>query len=225
MENYINETVRSGAVLDNGIVSITVKENSVDIRDSKTDEGFRLEFKRGSPSGAVVQKYIDWVKRAKSYKQAAAAAKEVLKEASKIDREANNGRTMDSSLRKQPRVKSSERSDPIDERPVKNTGTSISSTILHQLGGNKFIMMTGAKNMATDGSNLRFKLPKAKDGINYVEIKYVRGKDTYDMIFSRVTTGGKTGYRNVKKKEYTDIYADQLGTLFEKTTGLRTRLF
>ena len=36
---------------------------------------------------------------------------------------------------------------------------TIANTILEQLGGNKFIAMTGAKNFVSDGNTLRMTLP------------------------------------------------------------------
>ena len=36
---------------------------------------------------------------------------------------------------------------------------TIANTILEQLGGNKFIAMTGAKNFLSNGSTLRMTLP------------------------------------------------------------------
>ena len=38
--------------------------------------------------------------------------------------------------------------------------------ILEQLGGNKFIAMTGAKNFVSDGNTLRMTLPKNRSKAN-----------------------------------------------------------
>ena len=37
---------------------------------------------------------------------------------------------------------------------------TVANTILEQLGSNKFIAMTGAKNFLSDGNTLRMTLPK-----------------------------------------------------------------
>ena len=39
---------------------------------------------------------------------------------------------------------------------------SIASIILEQLGGNKFIAMTGASHFVSDGNTLRMTLPKKR---------------------------------------------------------------
>ena len=78
--------------------------------------------------------------------------------------------------------------------------------------------MKAAKNLAKDKSLLSFRLPKAKDGINYVKIT-LNGKDLYDIEFGRIQ-----GVNYKIKKEFNDIYNDQLVDIFEKTTGLYTKL-
>lgn len=46
---------------------------------------------------------------------------------------------------------------------------NISNTILEQLGGGRFVLMTGAKHLVSHSDALSFRLPSrfAKDGINY----------------------------------------------------------
>jgi len=95
----------------------------------------------------------------------------------------------------------------------------VAQEILNQLGGHKFVVMTGAKNLVKDKNSLMFKLPRAKDGINYVKIT-LNGKDLYDVEFGRIQ-----GVNYKVKKEFNDIYNDQLVDIFEKTTGLYTKLF
>jgi len=92
-------------------------------------------------------------------------------------------------------------------------------TILSQLGGHKFRVMTGAKNTAFDADgSLSFRLPRAENGINYVKIT-LNGLDLYDVEFRRVH-----GRTNTLKAEEHGIYADMLRGLFERVTGLRTSL-
>ena len=99
----------------------------------------------------------------------------------------------------------------------------IAKTILQQLGGNKFIVMTGAKDFTVQSSGLLFKLPSnfAVNKSNVVEIILDHGTDTYNVTFSRF---GRD-YKLTKISEHTDIYWDMLTTLFERETGLKTRLF
>jgi len=99
---------------------------------------------------------------------------------------------------------------------------SVAKTILAQLGGNRFTVMTGAKNYLGDANSLSFKLPTqanyTKDGINYVKIT-LSPSDTYTVEFGRVY-GSK--YRVISK--YDGIYCDMLRDLFTDKTGLETSL-
>lgn len=96
---------------------------------------------------------------------------------------------------------------------------TIAQTIMNQLGGNKFVMMTGANTFVDRGDGLVFKVGGgAKKRINRVAVT-LNGSDLYDVVFY------KGGVLNVKKvAEYSDIYADQLTDIFTKETGLYTSL-
>jgi len=98
--------------------------------------------------------------------------------------------------------------------------TTIATTILKQLGGNNFIAMTGAKNFLDIGNGLSFKIPKSKNGINYVKI-ILNPNDTYDIEFGRISSG-KYGYKVIKRVY--DVYFDQLHDIFTTYTGLDTHL-
>jgi len=95
----------------------------------------------------------------------------------------------------------------------------VANTILEQLGGRKFVVMTGAKNPVGSENSLSFRLPKAAKSINAVKIT-LDPSDTYSVEFGRVHGGV---YRVIEK--HSDIYCDQLVSLFEQTTKLVTRLF
>ena len=60
---------------------------------------------------------------------------------------------------------------------------SIAGTILEQLGGNKFIAMTGASHFVSDGNTLRMTLPKNGSKANRLYITLDEGTDTYTMHF------------------------------------------
>jgi hypothetical protein len=103
-----------------------------------------------------------------------------------------------------------------------NPVSDVVTEIYRQLGGNKFKVMTGAKDFVGDENTLRFKLRKgtAKDGINLVSIT-LNSMDLYDVSFQ------KFNYRtfDIKTiKEFNNIYNDQLKDIFEETTGLHTSL-
>ena len=114
----------------------------------------------------------------------------------------------------------------------------IANTIRQQLGGGRFITMTGAKNLAAHGPEagtrgaLSFTLPSrfAKDGINYVKISLL-GSDTYRVEFTKIgprpslkqMMAGKSQTVTVVKT-LDDIYADQLQSVFSRHTGLDVKL-
>ena len=94
----------------------------------------------------------------------------------------------------------------------------VAKTILNQLGGNKFMFMTGSKNPVSIENGLRIKLSKNKSKANFLYVR-LNGLDTYDLEFiSARGTSVKT------KSEYSGIYNDQLIKVFEAETGLYTRL-
>ena len=99
----------------------------------------------------------------------------------------------------------------------------VANTILEQLGGRRFRVMTGAKDFVGGENSLMFRLPSTphfvKDGINKVRIT-LEPSDTYKIEFFKI--------RGVKFKtvaETRDIYFDQLQEVFTRHTGLTTRLF
>lgn len=98
------------------------------------------------------------------------------------------------------------------------TDKTVANTILQQLGGNKFIAMTGAKNFYADDYLLGFKIGRNASGINHVKI-FLNARDTYDITWMRIR-GDKI---NVVKEDK-GIYADQLQELFTERTGMYTHL-
>ena len=111
----------------------------------------------------------------------------------------------------------------IKEGKLTENRKEIAQTILQQLGGNKFIAMTGAKNLGFDSkgskTTLSFKIGRNSRNINYVKVDYISGKDLYDMSFFRLRAGQ---LKLIKK--VSSIYGDQLQKFFTKNTGLYTRL-
>jgi ribosomal protein L21E len=92
--------------------------------------------------------------------------------------------------------------------------------LLQQLGGNRFIAMTGAKNLAFDKvkNTLHMKIGRNAKGVNHLRIK-LTGADLYDMEFLQVRAGNV----KVKAKEK-GVYNDQLQKMFTKHTGMYTSL-
>lgn len=98
----------------------------------------------------------------------------------------------------------------------KKTAKEIARTILQQIGGHKFLIMTGAKNLVAYPNGLSFRLPgNGFSKFNYVKIT-LNGMDTYDIEMGNFRA---SVYK--KEKELNGIYDDQLVELLEKYTGLR----
>lgn len=98
------------------------------------------------------------------------------------------------------------------------TNVEAANEILRQLGGNRFIAMTGVKNLAAIDNGISFKIMRNNNKITHVKIE-LNFMDTYDITFYNIVG------INIKK-EYTvcDIYFDQLQNVFTIHTGLDTRL-
>ena len=94
------------------------------------------------------------------------------------------------------------------------------NTLLQQLGGNKFIVMTGAKNLMVDKEekSLHMRIGKNSKGINHLKITYMPD-DTYTMDFGRIR---KLDYKVVRS--VTNVYAEALQDVFTEVTGMYTSL-
>jgi len=116
-------------------------------------------------------------------------------------------------------------------------------TIAEQIGGNKFLVMTGSKFQYYGYDKLGYvylmiKLTKNQSRAQYLKIQ-LNGLDLYDLTFSRIKKTLKPECKtpeykvlNLKLydeeviivKEYKDVYADMLQEIFTSVTGLYTRL-
>ena len=97
---------------------------------------------------------------------------------------------------------------------------AVANAILEQLGGARFVAMTGAKLIVGGESHLQFKLPArfAKDGINCVRVE-LEPSDTYRAIFYKL---GRTSTVIVHRVD--GVHADSLRAVFTSATGLETSL-
>ena len=115
--------------------------------------------------------------------------------------------------------------------------------IVEQIGGNKFLAMTGSKFQYYGYDELGYvylmiKLTKNQSRAQYLKIQ-LNGLDLYDLTFSRIKKTLKPECKtpeykalNLKLydeeviivKEYKDVYADTLQEIFTSVTGLYTRL-
>lgn len=103
-----------------------------------------------------------------------------------------------------------------------STSKSVAQEILQQLGGNKFIAMTGSKNFMADGNTLIMHLARNSSKANRLKIT-LTPMDTYTMVFYKgVTVDFQIKIVEVKKIE--GVYHDQLQKIFTSVTGLDTHL-
>ena len=110
----------------------------------------------------------------------------------------------------------------------------IANTIIQQLGGNRFRVMTGAKNfMALDGG-VTFAIPGgggfAKHGINKVNV-VLDASDTYTITAFKIRRTRRTGSPSCHprliteaKGQHSGVYNDMLQSVFTDLTGLGTHL-
>ncbi len=110
--------------------------------------------------------------------------------------------------------------------------------IIEQIGGNKFLAMTGSKilHYGYDKNGyvyLTFKLTKnnLKAGYLKIQLNYL---DLYNMEFTKIKKTLNSEYAKIGIKIYDEeiipvetienVYGDQLEELFQRVTGLYTRL-
>jgi len=93
---------------------------------------------------------------------------------------------------------------------------TIAAEILNQLGGGRFVAMTGAKMFAHDAGSLRFRLPSrfAANGINFVKVTLTAGDD-YTVEYGKVWG---LNYKTITTQ--TGVYGDTLRAAFTQATGL-----
>lgn len=97
---------------------------------------------------------------------------------------------------------------------------AVAETILQQLGGNRFIAMTGAKNFMGDDRMLQFSLPGnlTRDKSNKVRITLTE----FDLY--TIETFRLRGIDCKTCSSETGIYFDSLQSMFTSITGLDTHL-
>jgi|TARA_Y100001963_G_C6650542_1_gene385479 hypothetical protein len=96
----------------------------------------------------------------------------------------------------------------------------VAKTILEQLGGNKFVAMTGAKNFGGTEDSLSMRIGRNSSNSNYLKIT-LNMMDLYDMEFCKLTRMGE----KKSVKEYNNVYNDMMTDIFTKHTGMYTSLF
>jgi len=102
---------------------------------------------------------------------------------------------------------------------IQESDQYVAKEIYKQLGGRKFSVMTGAKNLSSTENSLSFRIPRSKNSINYVKIT-LNSTDLYDVEYGKIY-----GYNYTIIKTENNIYDDMLVKSFEQNTGLHTKLF
>ena len=107
----------------------------------------------------------------------------------------------------------------------------VAATILMQLGGRRFIAMTGSKDFVGTEDSLLMTLSRNKSGANRLKITLDFGTDTYSVRFYKylpMRFDHKRGdFITPKEKDiYTldEVYWDMLQEIFTDVTGLDTHL-
>jgi len=104
------------------------------------------------------------------------------------------------------------------DNATRNRNNEIAQTILTQLGGNKFRVMTGSKQFIAGTNSLSMKLARNASGANYLRIT-LGSMDVYKMEFISIRAG-----KMKTKHEFENVYCDKLVSFFESTTKLYTSL-
>ena len=107
---------------------------------------------------------------------------------------------------------------------VKRKANPLSETpeiILQQLGGNKFVAMTGASEFIAGRDFLGFKIPKNASPANRVTVKYSTAIGLYTIDFIKAS---RNGLDTKIVESYKDVSADQLADIFTSFTGMDTTL-
>lgn len=123
----------------------------------------------------------------------------------------------DRSPRRAAKKRGSKKRAPATKR-ARRDPMQVANTILAQLGGRRFLVMTGAK-ASGDRDSLILKLPArlAKKGIRALVIK-LEPDDTYSMRFVTQARAPSFAVKDVATHE--GVYAEDLRRIFEAETGL-----
>lgn len=110
----------------------------------------------------------------------------------------------------------------------------IAQTIISQLGGKRFMLMTGVKQFFMEECGVSFKLGKNKSKARHVRIEYDYGRDLYNVVFGREkrTKNKELSMPGLPMWDYSyeelertnGVYFDMLEEMFENYTGMYLRL-
>jgi hypothetical protein len=89
----------------------------------------------------------------------------------------------------------------------------VAKEILRQLGGSKFMAMTGAHGLVSMPNALGLRLPR-RNNINYIRIS-LNELDTYNVQFMNISK-----YKHRTLWDIKGVYVDMLKSVIEDKTGL-----
>lgn len=93
----------------------------------------------------------------------------------------------------------------------------VANTILEQLGGARFVVMTGAKHLAGGETFLQMRVGSNARKVTNVRVELTPA-DTYTVTFYNIR-----GVNVRTLSQVCDVYAEQLQETFTEHTGLYTR--
>lgn len=105
----------------------------------------------------------------------------------------------------------------------------VAEIILEQLGGNKFLAMTGAHHLVSDKNTLQMQLPKNASKANRLHIT-LDAMDTCTMHFFYYYPGKFNKFYEWVGEKIQDVeifegvYCDMLQDIFTSVTGMYTHL-
>jgi hypothetical protein len=96
----------------------------------------------------------------------------------------------------------------------------VAKEILRQMGGNRFIAMTGAKQFVYSQDSLQFAIGRNQSGANKIRVT-LTPEDLYKVEFFKYSPSTF----EIKTVRVVDgVYNDNLTEVFTRYTGLDTRL-
>jgi len=108
-----------------------------------------------------------------------------------------------------------------------SNGHQIATTILEQLGGSKFLVMTGAKDLLHGDDHLQFRLPRGaavRNKATNVRIELLAGDYGYKLTFYKASRKlDKTlGFKipSIETISETEVIPENLREVFKRETGL-----
>lgn len=92
------------------------------------------------------------------------------------------------------------------------------TTILKQLGGRRFIAMTGTKNLVCNEKDESLSMELKRNNLKAKYLRITLRNDLYDMEFFSINRK----FDLVSKYKIEGVYADMLQSVFTEQTGLYT---